>query len=198
MLRAACCLARCDQIRKAGYSDPIRTGPGSVPERPPVGGAGATVARTFAVPARRPALPVRHSPRAALGHLRAAPGTRAGMWPSCWELFANSLQHSRSGAPGETVTIAVKTGNDAIRVEVTDLSTRGTSTTQASGCLLIRRRRLIVDRWVWELPGGGYVHDGEDPAAAAREVEEETGWRPRDKDATAWQEDLTMSWAPTR
>lgn len=45
--------------------------------------------------------------------------------------------------------------------------------------LLIWRHRFIVDRWVWELPGG-YIEDSETPeTAATREVLEETGWRPR-------------------
>ena len=45
--------------------------------------------------------------------------------------------------------------------------------------LMMWRHRFIPDRWVWELPGG-YLDPDEDPAVcAAREVEEETGWRPR-------------------
>ncbi|WP_406398837.1 NUDIX hydrolase [Streptomyces uncialis] len=43
--------------------------------------------------------------------------------------------------------------------------------------LLLWRHRFITGAWGWELPSGGC--DGEDPAvAAARECEEETGWRP--------------------
>ncbi|MGA2828566.1 MAG: NUDIX hydrolase [Streptosporangiaceae bacterium] len=45
--------------------------------------------------------------------------------------------------------------------------------------LLIWRHRFIVGQWNWEVPGG-YTDPGEDGiSAAAREVEEETGWRPR-------------------
>lgn len=48
----------------------------------------------------------------------------------------------------------------------------------ADRVLMMWRHRFIVDRWVWELPGG-YLDPDEDAATcAAREVEEETGWRP--------------------
>jgi 8-oxo-dGTP pyrophosphatase MutT (NUDIX family) len=44
--------------------------------------------------------------------------------------------------------------------------------------LLIWRHRYIPDSWGWEIPIGK-IEDGETPVqAAAREFEEETGWRP--------------------
>ncbi|WP_239124578.1 NUDIX domain-containing protein [Rhizocola hellebori] len=45
--------------------------------------------------------------------------------------------------------------------------------------LLMWRHRFVSDIWNWELPGG-LVDEGEEPAeAAAREILEETGYRPR-------------------
>jgi 8-oxo-dGTP pyrophosphatase MutT (NUDIX family) len=44
--------------------------------------------------------------------------------------------------------------------------------------LLLWRHRFITGSWSWEIPLGR-IDPGEDPAhAAARETEEETGWRP--------------------
>jgi 8-oxo-dGTP pyrophosphatase MutT (NUDIX family) len=45
--------------------------------------------------------------------------------------------------------------------------------------LLMWRHRFAPDLWNWELPGGLVEEDEEPIEAAAREVEEETGYRPR-------------------
>lgn len=48
----------------------------------------------------------------------------------------------------------------------------------ADRVLMLWRHRFVTDQWGWELPGG-IVEAGEDGAVtAARETEEETGWRP--------------------
>ncbi|RPF32862.1 NUDIX domain-containing protein [Streptomyces sp. TLI_185] len=48
--------------------------------------------------------------------------------------------------------------------------------------LMLWRYRFVPDQWGWELPGG-IVDAGEDArTCAAREVEEETGWRPTNPD----------------
>lgn len=48
----------------------------------------------------------------------------------------------------------------------------------ADEVLMLWRHRFVDDSWGWELPGG-IVDEGEDGVvAAAREAEEETGWRP--------------------
>jgi len=50
--------------------------------------------------------------------------------------------------------------------------------TMNGSVLLIWRHRFITGSWGWEIPIGK-VDPGENPAAAAaRETEEETGWRP--------------------
>lgn len=44
--------------------------------------------------------------------------------------------------------------------------------------LMLWRHRFVTDSWAWELPMGLIEQDEAPADAAAREVEEETGWRP--------------------
>lgn len=74
-------------------------------------------------------------------------------------------------------------------VEIPDgrhLEHRLIRTPPGAGCVVVRdeqvlllwRHRFITGTWGWEIPIGK-IDPGEDPAdAAARETEEETGWRP--------------------
>jgi anti-sigma regulatory factor (Ser/Thr protein kinase) len=78
------------------------------------------------------------------------------------ELFSNSLRHSGSSAPGETVTVAVKTVNDVIRVEVTDRSGPGVPEPRPAGSDAEDGRGLhlvthLAVRWGWRRRGGRTV-----------------------------------------
>jgi hypothetical protein len=69
------------------------------------------------------------------------------------ELFANSVRHSGSGAPGETVTVVVRGRDGVIRVEVTDRSGPGCRNFVPSAV----RRKAAGDLGWWRcwLRGGG-------------------------------------------
>ena len=78
------------------------------------------------------------------------------------ELFSNSLRHSGSGAPGETVTVAVKMVNGVIRVEVTDRSGPGVPEPRPAGSYAEDGRGLhlvarLAMRWGWRRRGGRTV-----------------------------------------
>jgi 8-oxo-dGTP pyrophosphatase MutT (NUDIX family) len=50
---------------------------------------------------------------------------------------------------------------------------------QDDHALMIWRHRFITDTWGWEVPAGWTEPDEEPAEAIRREIEEETGWRPR-------------------
>ena len=49
------------------------------------------------------------------------------------ELFGNSVRHSGSGDPGETVTVAVISGDGTVRVDITDRAGPGTPELRPAG-----------------------------------------------------------------
>lgn len=60
----------------------------------------------------------------------------------------------------------------------------------ADRVLMLWRHRFITDTWNWEVPGGS-VDVGETPReSAAREAEEETGWRPHELSELAYIQSL--------
>jgi len=75
------------------------------------------------------------------------------------EIFGNSVRHSGSGAPGETVTVAVIAGDGIVRIEVTDRAGPGTPELRPAGGDAEGGRGLqlvagLAARWGWRLRGG--------------------------------------------
>jgi anti-sigma regulatory factor (Ser/Thr protein kinase) len=78
------------------------------------------------------------------------------------ELFANSVRHSGSGKPGQTVTIAVRTAGDVVRIEVADRSGPGLPRLQPCSDEAEDGRELglvarLAARWGWQRRGGRTV-----------------------------------------
>ena len=78
------------------------------------------------------------------------------------ELFGNSVRHSRSGAAGGTVTVAVSAGDGLVRVEVTDRSGPGVPELHRAGWDAEGGRGLqlvasLAARWGWRQHGGRTV-----------------------------------------
>ena len=74
------------------------------------------------------------------------------------ELFTNSLRHSGSGLPGETVTVTVTAGAGAVRVEVADRSGPGVPELRPAGADAEGGRglQLVADlaaQWGWRRRG---------------------------------------------
>ncbi len=78
------------------------------------------------------------------------------------ELVGKSVRYSRSGAPGQTVTVAVMASGGMVRVEVTDRSGPGAPELRPAGGDAEEGRGLglvavLTARWGWRRCGGRTV-----------------------------------------
>jgi anti-sigma regulatory factor (Ser/Thr protein kinase) len=78
------------------------------------------------------------------------------------ELFANSIRHSGSGAPGQTVTVAVAAWDGVVRVKVADRSGFGVpelrpADGEAEGGRGLQLVERLSARWGWHRDSGQTV-----------------------------------------
>jgi anti-sigma regulatory factor (Ser/Thr protein kinase) len=78
------------------------------------------------------------------------------------EVFGSSVRHSGSGAPGETVTVAVRDGDGIVRVEVIDRAGPGTPELRpvggdAEGGRGLQLVARLAARWGYRRRGGRAV-----------------------------------------
>jgi serine/threonine-protein kinase RsbW len=76
------------------------------------------------------------------------------------EIFSNSIRHSGSAAPGETVTVAVVSADGTVRVEVTDRAGPGRpelrpADRDAEGGRGLQLVAELAARWGWRRRRGG-------------------------------------------
>ncbi|MFD1938182.1 MULTISPECIES: NUDIX domain-containing protein [Nonomuraea] len=88
------------------------------------------------------------------------------------------LLYAANGVDLRVVDVALTDGGHVERPFVRMPRAAGAVVLHGGRVLLLWRHHLVTDTWGWEIPLGE-IGEGEEPeAAAARHVEEQTGWRP--------------------
>ena len=113
---------------------------------------------------------------------RACSGRSAGETSSAWQIHGERNLYDNEWVRLSLVDVELPDGQRFEHHVVTMKPAAVTALLDESEerVLLLWRHRFASDVWNWELPGG-LLEPGEDPAAtAARELEEETGYRARE------------------
>ncbi|MFI6600583.1 NUDIX domain-containing protein [Nonomuraea sp. NPDC050536] len=88
------------------------------------------------------------------------------------------LLYTANGADLRVVDVAQADGEHVEQPFIRTPRAAGAVTFQGGRVLLLWRHHLVTDTWGWEIPLGEIGPDEEPEAAAARHLEEQTGWRP--------------------